>query len=268
MRSELPQRLRVSIDVERPNAARVYNYLLGGGCNFAADRAFAHKLLECAPEVETILQHNRAFLGRAVRFCVEQGIRQFLDLGSGIPTVGNVHEVAQRLAPESRVVYVDNEPIAVAHCELALEHVENADVVQADLVDVDAVLGSGPVRRLLDLTQPVAVILAAVLHFVPDQANPWHAVARYVEAMPSGSLLVLSHGVRTGQPRFQAVRQLYTQGGMSTASRTRAEIEAFLTGTEMVEPGLVWTAQWRPDARTADRPETRLIYAAVGRKLR
>lgn len=171
------------------DAARVYDYLLGGACNFKVDREFAEKLLETNPDIEAAVRHNRAFLGRAVRFCVEQSIRQFLDLGSGVPTVGNVHEIAQSMAPGCRVVYVDHEPIAVAHSHLMLEHNQDADALLVDLLDVDTVLGSEPVRRLLDFTQPVAVIMAAVLHFVPDSADPHATVARYVDEMPPGSLV-------------------------------------------------------------------------------
>lgn len=229
---------------------------------------FAKKLLEHTPEAAAVLRHNRAFLGRAVRFCVEQGIRQFLDLGSGIPTTGNVHEIAQRMAPECRVAYVDNEPIAVAHCELMLEHNDNAEAVLADLLDVNAVLGSEPVRRLIDFTQPIAVILAAVLHFVPDEANPHDAVAGYVGAMAPGSFLVLSHGARTGQQRYQTLRRMYDQSSTPAAVRTREQIQAFMTGTDIVEPGVVWTPRWRPDITTGDHPEAEVIYAAVGRKQR
>jgi hypothetical protein len=264
--TELPDWVPAGIDLRRPNAARVYDYLLGGASNFEIDRAFARKLLEHAPEAATVLQHNRAFLGRAVRFCVEQGIRQFLDLGSGIPTVGNVHEIAQRMAPESRVVYVDNEPIAMAHCDLMLEDNDNAESLLADLLDVHAVLGSEPVRQLIDTTQPMAVILASVLHFVPDEANPYAAVASYVRAMAPGSFLVLSHGAHTGQERYQTLRRMYDQSSTPAAVRTREQIEAFMTGTEIVEPGVVWTPRWRPENITGLHPEAEVIYAAVGRK--
>ncbi len=263
---EQPREPAASIDLERPNAARVYDYLLGGACNFEVDRVFAQRLVEFAPQTRAILRHNRAFLGRAVRFCVEQGIRQFLDLGSGIPTVGNVHEIAQRAAPECRVVYVDNEQIAVAHSELMLEHNDNADVMLANLLDVNTVLGSEPVRRLIDFSQPMAVILAAVLHFVPDEANPHQAVARYVDAMAPGSFLVLSHGAHTGEHRYRVVRRMYDQSGTPAAVRTREQIQAFMTGTDIVEPGVVWTPQWRPEVSPGDQPAPAVIYGAVGRK--
>jgi S-adenosyl methyltransferase len=254
------------LDLERPNAARVYDYLLGGGCNFDVDRKFAEKVLENDPEVEVAVRHNRAFLGRAVRFCVDQGIRQFLDLGSGIPTVGNVHEIAQGVVPECRVVYVDNEPIAVAHSQFILDGNDNADIVRADLLHVNTVLSAEPVHRLLDFTQPMAVILAAVLHFVPDDAHPHAAVAQYVEAMAPGSFLVLSHGARAEHHQEEQTYRLYGQSSTPAIGRTREEVHALMTGTTIVEPGLVWTPQWRPEHHSNKYPEHTRVYAAVGHK--
>jgi hypothetical protein len=237
--------------------------MLGGGCNFEADRIFAHELVRANPNTERAMLHNRAFLGRAVRFCVEQGIRQFLDLGSGIPTVGNVHEIAQRADPECRVVYVDHEPIAVAHSELILDGNDRADVLLANLLDVGTVLNSEQVRRLVDFSQPMAVILAAVLHFVPDDANPHAVVARYVEAMAPGSFLVVSHGRRTEEQDVRSAWRLYDQSSTPARGRTRDEVEAFLAGTDLVSPGVVWTSQWRPEF---DPEAQDGVYAAVGRK--
>ncbi|MFL6123118.1 SAM-dependent methyltransferase [Actinophytocola sp.] len=254
------------IDAERPNAARVYDYLLGGACNFRADREFAEKLLENNPEIAGAVRHNRAFLGRAVRFCVDQGIRQFLDLGSGVPTVGNVHEIAQSRAPGCRVVYVDHEPVAVAHSQRLLEHNRDADALLADLLDVDTVLGAEPVRRLIDFARPVAVIMTAVLHFVPDSARPHATVARYVAEMAAGSFLVLSHGVRGEQEQVRRGYRMYDQSGTPAGGRAREEIHAFMTGTEVLEPGVVWTTQWRPEFNPRARVEPAWIYAAVGRK--
>ena len=235
-----------SVDLDRPNAARVYDYLLGGACNFEPDRAF---------------------LGRAVQFCVSEGIRQFLDLGSGIPTVGNVHEIAQRADPSCRVVYVDNEPIAVAHSELMLERNERAAVLQANLLDPDTVLNSLPVRQLLDFSQPIAVLMAAVLHFVPDSANPNGAVARYVNLMAPGSCLVLSHVAKVKLQRSQDAWRMYDQSTTPGGGRSRAEVGMFMAGTELVDPGIVWTPQWRQEPGIeVDHPELAMVYAAVGRK--
>jgi hypothetical protein len=265
--SSLPAWAPEDIDVSRPNAARVYDYLLDGACNFKVDREFAEKLLATNPEIAEAVRHNRAFLGRVVRFCVDQGIRQFLDLGSGVPTVGNVHEIAQSMVPECRVVYVDHEPVAVVHSQLMLEHNRQADALQADLLDVDTVLDSEPVRRLVDFTQPVAVIMAAVLHFVPDSANPGAIVARYVEEMAPDSFLVLSHGVRVEQERVRRGYRMYNQSNTPAGGRTREEIQAFMAGTDILEPGVVWTTQWRPEFNPRVEPGPAWLYAAVGRKV-
>src|SRR5690349_13880313 len=190
MPAERPSWAPQHIDLTKPSAARIYDYFLGGGCNFEIDRQFADRFLKVMPEAELVARRNRAFLGRAVRFCVDQGIRQFLDIGSGIPTVGNVHEIAQEAAPECRVLYVDNEPVAVAHSELMLEHNPNTAILQADLCDPGTVLNSASARRLLDLSAPMALLMVAVLHFVPDSAQPRLAIEQYLKALAPGSLFV------------------------------------------------------------------------------
>jgi SAM-dependent methyltransferase len=270
MRAELPDWVPRGIDLDRPNVARVYDYLLGGGCNFERDREMGDKLMTAAPELEVAARHNRAFLRRAVRFCIAQGIRQFLDLGSGIPAVCNVHEVAQREAPDARVVYVDNEPIAVAHSKLLLEGNENADVVQADLLESDIVLGSPAARRLLDLEAPIAVLMLCVLHFIPDSAGPHQTIARYVRAMAPGSYLVLSHAA-TGvlsRPKAEASKRLYDGSNLPGLARTPDQVATLMAGTDLVDPGIVWASQWRPDP--TDETDTgagpSIVLAAVGRK--
>ncbi|MCA1656060.1 MAG: SAM-dependent methyltransferase, partial [Pseudonocardiaceae bacterium] len=192
MHTDRPSWARESIDLERPNAARIYDYLLGGAANFEQDRVFAEKLLEVMPQARAAARLNRAFLRRAVRFCVEAGIRQFVDIGSGIPTAGNVHEIAQAVAPTTRVLYVDNEPVAVTHSELLLRDNPWATNMRGDLTDPEPVLAS----PLIDFSQPVAVLMVSVLHFVPDSAAPHEAVARYVSALAPGSFLGLSHGAQ------------------------------------------------------------------------
>lgn len=268
MPNDLPDWAPVSVDLDKPNAARVYDYLLGGACNFEHDRKFADNLLSTIPEAKKAARLNRGFLRRAVQFCVDNGIRQFLDIGSGIPTVGNVHEIAQKQAPESRVVYVDNESIAVAHSKLILEDNDRADVVLGDFSDPDAILRSEPARGLLDFDQPMAILMAAVLHFVPDSANPRRSVARYVEAMAPGSYLVLSHAARVTLQRSKDGWQLYDRSSTPGSGRTREEVAEFMAGTELVDPGVVWTPQWRPEAAAdvGDHPELALVHAAVGRK--
>lgn len=268
--TERPNWAPESIDLDRPNAARIYDYLLGGAANFEQDRAFAEKLLEVMPEARAAARLNRAFLRRAVRFCVEAGIRQFIDVGSGIPTAGNVHEIAQATAPDCRVLYVDSEPVAVTHSELILRGNANADAIRADLVEPEAILHSEAAERLIDFDQPLAVLMVAVLHFIPDSAEPHHAVARYIDAMATGSYLVLSHGVEIQRSERSAeVDRLYQRSANPGVRRSPDEVAAFFTGTELVEPGLVWTPQWRPESPddVGKHPEASLIYAGVGRKL-
>ena len=266
MPTDRPSWAPESIDLERPNAARIYDYLLGGAANFEQDRAFAEKLIEAVPEARDAARLNRAFLRRAVRYCVEAGVRQFIDVGSGIPTAGNVHEIAQAIAPETRVLYVDNEPVAVTHSELMLRDNDRTASVHGDLTDPEAVLRSEEATALIDFSQPVAVLTVAVLHFIPDSARPHEAVAKYVAAMAPGSLLVLSHGVQ--QPSSDNVVAMYRNTANPSTGRTPEGIAAFFEGTELVEPGLVWTPQWRPDSpgEVGEHPERSLVFAGVGRK--
>lgn len=267
MSESLPDWAPESVDLERPNAARVYDYLLGGACNFEHDRQFAEKLLATIPEARGVARQNRAFLRRAVRFCLANGIRQFLDIGSGIPTVGNVHEIAQREVPDCRVVYVDAEAVAVAHSELLLKGNEYAGAMQANLLDVDGILGAKPVHRLLDFDQPIAVLMAAVLHFVPDSANPGAAVARYVDVMAPGSYLVLSHAAQVDLKRSQEGWKLYNNTSTPGGGRTREQVGALMAGTELVDPGVVWLSEWRPESfEDVGDPEQSFGYAVVGRK--
>ncbi|MGH3760463.1 SAM-dependent methyltransferase [Actinophytocola sp.] len=266
--TERPSWAPDAIDLERPNAARIYDYLLGGAANFAQDRAFAEQLLTMMPEARSAARLNRAFLRRAVRFCVGAGIRQFLDVGSGIPTAGNVHEIAQRMDPSCRVLYVDTEPVAVKHSELMLRDNDRAAAIRADLVDPDSILNSDLARRLLDFDEPMALLLVSMLHFVPDEAGPFEAVARYVSAMASGSYLVLSHGIEIARERADQVGKLYEQSPTRGVGRRFEDVERFFTGLELIEPGLVWTPQWRPESPedVGDHPESAVIVAGVARK--
>jgi SAM-dependent methyltransferase len=268
MSTERPPWAPPSIDLDRPNAARIYDYLLGGACNFEHDRLMAHQLMEYLPDAEHAARNNRAFLRRAVRYCVTQEIRQFLDLGSGIPTIGNVHEIAQEMDPECRVLYVDHEPIAVAHSELILKDNDRAGVLLADLCDVDTVLAAAANSPILDLDKPVALLIVSVLHFVQDTAEPHRVVAEYVRVMQPGSLLVLSHGARGAPIDRHEANNLYRRSSAAGSGRTRDQILAFFAGTELVEPGLVWTAQWHPESPddVGDHPERSINYAGIGRK--
>jgi hypothetical protein len=258
------------IDLDRPSAARVYDFYLGGFHNFAVDRDMGRRAVEMWPELPEIMKANRAFLRRAVRHLVAAGVRQFLDIGSGIPTVGNVHEVAQQAAPDARVVYVDNDPVAVEHSRAILAGDERTAVVPADLREPASVLGDPALKRLLDLSRPVAVLLVAVLHFVPDEADPSALVGRYRDAMAAGSYLVISHASSDGQPPTltQSHRDLYRRTATPMTMRTKEEIAAFFDGFELAEPGLVYLPLWRPDPGTEidERPERFTGLAGVGRR--
>jgi hypothetical protein len=267
MPTERPGWAPENIDLEQPNAARVYDYLLGGAANFAKDREFAGRLTQIAPEAPQIARTNRAFLRRAVRYCLDNGIRQFLDVGSGIPTAGNVHEIAQRIDPSAKVVYVDIEPVAVAHTELMLADNDNADVIRGNLLEPDEILSSAPARQLLNLDEPIAVLMVAVLHFLNDDAKPHTAVARYVDAITPGSYLVLSHIAAENTDEQSQARNLYQKDAIPILGRTPEQLAAFFTGTEIIEPGIVWTPQWHPETTdNTTEPERSKAYAAVGRK--
>ena len=257
------------VDVNVPSAARIYDYSLGGAHNTAADRAAAEELFRVYPDAPLVGRANRAFLQRAVRFCYQQGITQFLDLGSGIPTVGNVHEAAHELDPGCRVVYVDNEPVAVAHTLQLLESVPNATIVQADIRDVDAVLNAPQTRELLDFSKPVALMMVAVLHYLSPYDDPGGLVARYTSALAPGSLLAISHTTEDPRPEVAAaIRAVFDKTPTPVTHRTREEVTALFNGLELVEPGVGWTPQWRPDDPSEplyDAPERSATFAGVAR---
>ncbi|MGH3320379.1 MAG: SAM-dependent methyltransferase [Streptosporangiaceae bacterium] len=257
------------IDLERPSIARIYDYWLGGSHNFEVDREMAHEAARAVPELPQVMRANRAFLRRAVRYLAGEGIRQFLDLGSGIPTVGNVHEVAQTTAPETHVVHVDLDPVAVAHSQAILVRNEYATVVQADLREPGRILGDPEVRGLLDLSRPVALLLVSVLHLLPDADDPWGIVAQYRDAIPSGSYIAISHGGYEGRDGLAArASELSRRSTHAFSPRSRERIEALFDGFELVDPGLVHLAVWRPDSVEEARsfPEGFPDFAGVGRK--
>jgi SAM-dependent methyltransferase len=256
------------VDLSRPSAARVYDYYLGGSHNFEVDRVMAREAISMWPELPAIMQSNRAFLRRAVRYLVGEGITQFLDIGSGIPTVGNVHEVAHEADSMARVVYVDSDPVAVAHSRAILAGDERTTVVRADLREPDTILNDPTVRGAIDLEQPVAVLMVAVLHFVPDQDDPLDAVAQVRDRLVPGSHLVLSHASAEGRPEVAAShRQLYSRTPTPMTMRSHAEIARFFDGFELVEPGLVWLPLWRPEGPSSaiNEPERTTGFAGIGR---
>jgi hypothetical protein len=256
------------IDVDLPSAARVYDFLLGGGHNFAADRALAEDLAGVLP-VRDMARMNRAFLRRAVLFMAEAGIRQYVDLGSGIPTVGNVHEVAQQARPGSRVVYVDHERIAVAHSDLLLRDNDGAAIIQADLRKPEAILYAPQLRRLVDFSEPVGLLMVGVAQFVPDEDDPWALAARYRDELATGSYFALSAFTSDNAPEGMAgAVEMFKQSQDPIYPRTRAEITRMFDGYHLVEPGVVYTPLWHPERPedVEDDVERSNLYAGVGYK--
>ena len=247
----------------------MYDYYLGGSHNFAVDRAMAEQAIRILPELPANMRANRAFLRRAVQHMLQEGVRQFLDLGSGIPTVGNVHEVALSEAPDSRIVYVDNDPVAFAHSQAILEDVPAATVIQADVTDAPSILGHPETRRMIDFGRPVGVLMVALLHFVPESADPAGVVARYRDAVVPGSFLAISHGTADQQgERAPAMEKLYARSANPLVSRSRTAIEGFFSGFDLLAPGVVFVPEWRPEPNglpPQTPPARTATYAGVGR---
>ncbi|MER8014105.1 SAM-dependent methyltransferase [Streptomyces griseoluteus] len=259
-----------SIDISVPSVSRMYDYYLGGSHNFEVDREAARKAMEFLPGLPKIMQANRAFLRRAVRFAAEQGIDQYLDVGSGIPTFGNVHEIAQAARPGARVVYVDHDPVAVAHSQAVLAGNEDAGVVAADLRKPREILTSPEVARLIDLDRPVALLLVAVLHFLEDADEPHRAVAELRAALAPGSLLILTHASYEGIPlpeeRAEGAVDVYRDIRNPLVMRSREEIARFFDGFGLLDPGLVHLPDWRPESAREDEDDFAFSgFAGVGR---
>lgn len=244
--------MQAKIDTSKPHAARMYDYLLGGKDHFAVDRATAERAMAAIPTGRTAARENRAFLGRVVRFLVTRaGIRQFLDIGTGLPSANNVHEVAQAVAPESRVVYVDNDQIVLAHARALLTSTPEgrSAYIEADLREPAKILADPALNATLDLSQPVALMLVGILHFLPDEMEPGRSVAALRDALPPGSYLAVSHGSPEFNPAGSAVwTRVYRDSGVPFQLRTTDEVnELAFNGLELVEPGLVVVSEWRPD---------------------
>ena len=265
--ADLPDWVPAGLNLEVPSAARAYDAMLGGGHNFAADREFARKAEQVFPGVAASCQANRAFLRRVVQYLVKAGIRQFLDIGSGIPTVGNVHEVAQAADPDCRVVYVDNEPVAVAHSQLLLENNENATIVNADLREPATILEAAETRKLLDFDQPVALLMFAILHFVPDADDPAGLVAHYRDALPPGSYLGLTHATADSRPEeMAALEKLYATSSNPAVARTTQWITSLFGDFTLVEPGAVFAPEWKPDRREVANPDHYIFFGGLAKK--
>ena len=257
------------IDPETPSVARMYDYYLGGKDNFASDRAAAQQVVAAMPNVPEFTRANRALLSRAVTMMAARGVRQFIDIGSGLPTQENVHEVAQRAAPDSRVVYVDNDPIVLTHARALLADNPLTTVVRADLREPETVLGHPEVKARIDFDQPVGLLLLAILHFIPDEERPADIVARLRAPLVPGSYLAISHGHRgeVAQDVEDQVRSAYGRTGAGDIiPRGVDEVAAFFEGTELVGPGLVQVADWQADGEPRPLDMSRPGFlAGVGR---
>ncbi|KJY41323.1 hypothetical protein VR41_13130 [Streptomyces sp. NRRL B-1568] len=266
------------IDTSRPHPARMYDYYLGGWDNYEVDRAAAERVIEVHPQVRLSARANRAFLHRAVREAVDSGIRQIIDIGTGIPTSPNTHEVAREAAPGVRVAYVDNDPIVATHAGAKLTHAGGTGFVHADVREPETILDSPVVQDLIDFREPVALLLVAVLHFVKDEEDPAGIVAALGRALPSGSRLVLSHateepyeGYAAGRTDVQArdgVVNVYKNATAALSLRGRAAVEPLFGDFELLDPGLVRVPLWRPDGPVPDAEELNntIFYGGVGCK--
>ncbi len=257
---------------DKPNISRIYDYLLGGYHNFEIDRLAAKQVLEFYPDMRLASCASRAFLRRVVNFLVEQGIDQFLDIGSGIPTVGNVHEVAQKANPAARVVYVDIDPVAVTHSLALLKDNPNATTIRADARWPDQILDHAEVKGLLDFSQPVGVLLLLLLHAIPDDEEAYGAARTLRDGLASGSYIAISHGTYDNAPpeTIEQLEKLSARTPTPGKYRSRADIQRFFDGFEVVEPGLVYLPLWHPEGPDdvfLDQPERALTFGGVGRKV-
>ncbi|MEU0543653.1 SAM-dependent methyltransferase [Nocardia sp. NPDC005978] len=259
----------VRIDTTKPHPARRYDYWLGGKDNYPADRESADAVAEAFPTVRLAAVENRNFLRRATGYLArEAGIRQFLDIGTGLPTAGNVHEIAQGIAPESRIVYVDNDPIVLAHARALLNSSPEGKTayLDADLRDPDRILTHPDLLATLDLTEPVALMLVAVLHFLPDDQQPYELVRRLSAALPSGSYLLMTHATSDYLDAEDLARttEANQRSGVPFQLRSSAEFANFFTGFEMVAPGISAVTAWRPEVwRPHPRAEAVSMLGAV-----
>jgi hypothetical protein len=255
------------IDSSKPSVARMYDYYLDGKDNYPVDREAVERVAEAMPEIRQLARENRAFLRRAVRYMARQGIRQFIDIGSGLPTAGNTHEIAQEIAPDARVVYVDNDPVVLAHGRALLARDDNTTVITADMHEPADVLRHPKTTRLIDFSQPVGVLLIAMVHFLTVEERP-AVMGQLYDALAPGSHVTATHVTTVGKSA-DAVAQIeavYATTPTPIFFRDSTEIGHFFDGYELVEPGLVTLDTWRPDPADPAPGATKWLYGAVGRK--
>lgn len=262
------EKVPYGIDVTTANVARIYDYFLGGKDNFAADRAAAAQLTKMMPHAPSTARQNRAFALRAVRvLATEYGIRQFIDVGAGLPVGPSVHEAARKVARDCRVVYVDNDPVVCTHGRALLAG-NTSVMVEADACEPEKIINDLQTRSLINFDEPFALLLTAVLHFVPDAAEPRAIMARFREAMAPGSFLVISHAMLACDPqdqRFKTSAKVYSQASAALCLRPIDEVRALFSGFDLIDPGLVWVTQWRPDPNDAPPDYLETLRSAVGR---
>lgn len=274
------------VDLEHPSTARVYDYLLGGSSNWAVDREFGSRVLQYFPEMSGIAQANRLFLGRIVRHLNRLGVRQFLDIGSGVLSKGNTHQIAEQITSGSRVIYAESEPVAFAHGEVLLDEDGDPDrhaIINVDVRSVDRLWNEALATGIFDLTKPVAVLILSVLHTLPNGSSGEDIGAllmdRYREIVPLGSYLGVSQVTDDGIPREIAAKLVelrhmcHDQLNADVWCRSRASIESLLGDFRLIEPGLVWTPEWHPEAADevipfADRPSYAAVWGGVGQRVR
>jgi S-adenosyl methyltransferase len=260
------------IDTKTARAARIYDYMIGGTDNYAVDRMVGDQLEDMLPGTKALARNNRRFLERVVRYLAEEcGIRQFIDSGSGLPTQENVHQIAQRIAPGSRVVYVDNDAVVIRHQRVgALAENANTAFLLADARDVEAILDHPDTRRLIDFSQPAAALYMSFLHLFSDEDDPWGMVRRAIDRLAPGSYLAISHVASDDAAIRENMTEFFQE--MMTARRfgrvrTRQEVSRFFDGLELVEPGLVDITYWRPDGRDEEQTHRWIAFGGVGRKV-
>jgi hypothetical protein len=242
---------RTNFRPDIPSAARIYDYLLGGKDNYPADREVARSLIAKLPNVRIAVQWNRAYLQRVIRYLVgEAKICQLIDIGAGLPTAGNTHELAHEVNPESRVVYVDHDPVVLAHCRDMLQGLPNVAIIEHEFSQPDKILADADLPGLIDFSQPVGIMLLSILHFIPDSDDPAGVIARLLASFPSGSHVAISHGTPDAVPAVNDVERDFDKATEQARVRTRAEVLRLVDGLDIVPPGLVWLPEWRPDPGT------------------